>query len=69
LCQPCLASGVGTLPPDAGTATRNPWEGVGMQRAHADQHIDRRHDVALGEQAGDDALDSPEHRVVAKIVN
>src|SRR5689334_872698 len=42
---------------------------LGPQQAHTDQHIDRGHDVTLGEQLGDNALDPPEHRIVLEVVD
>jgi hypothetical protein len=52
-----------------GHATAPPIaETVGTQQAHADQHIDRPHDIAPGEQVGDDALDPLEHRIVPEVM-
>jgi hypothetical protein len=42
---------------------------LGVEEAHTDKHIDWCHHVALGEQLRDDALDPPEHRIVAEVVD
>src|SRR5262245_65256888 len=41
----------------------------GPQQTHTDQHIDRGHDVTLGEQLSDNALNSPEHRILLEVVD
>jgi hypothetical protein len=42
---------------------------LGPQQAHTDQHIDRGHDVTLGEQLSDNTLDPPEHQIVLEVVD
>src|SRR5262245_4322216 len=42
---------------------------LGPQQTHTDQYIDRSHDVTLGEQLSDSALDPPEHRIVLEVVD
>src|SRR6185295_472318 len=44
-------------------------EMFGSQQTHTDQHIDRSHDVAPGEQLSDNALDPPEHRIVPEVLD
>src|SRR5215510_2748621 len=42
---------------------------LGTQQAHTDQYIDWSHDVTLGEQLSDNALDPLEHRIVLEVVD
>ena len=44
-------------------------EVLARQQTHANEHINRRYDVAIGEQARDDALHSREHRVSTEIID